>query len=76
MTLIQQLRWVGTVTGVVGAAFLALNIEASGYGFLFFLVSALVYSYVSWKTGDTPMLVLQGTFVAIDLLGVWRWFLV
>jgi nicotinamide riboside transporter PnuC len=75
-TTINTLRWTGTITGVIGAILLALNIEGSGYGFFFFLVSAAAYSYTSWVSGDLPMLVLQGTFFAIDLLGIWRWFLV
>lgn len=73
MTL-NLLRWIGTVTGIMGAVLVALNIEETRYGFIFFLVSALLYSYTSWKDRDYPMLSLQVTFACIDLLGIWRWF--
>ncbi|MBT3309691.1 MAG: hypothetical protein HOL04_02645 [Gammaproteobacteria bacterium] len=73
MTL-NSLRWLGTATGIIGAVLVALNIEETRYGFFFFLVSAILYSYTSWKDRDYPMLALQGTFACIDLLGIWRWF--
>lgn len=64
----------GTTTGVVGAVLVALNIEQSRYGFIALLVSALLYSYTSWRDRDFPMLSLQVTFIGIDLLGIIRWF--
>ncbi len=73
---INLLRWLGTVTGVAGAALLALNIGISRYGFVALLLSALLYSYTSWRDRDYPLLSLQSTFIGINLLGIWRWFVV
>ncbi len=71
---IDLLRWAGTVTGVAGAILIALNIPSSRYSFVLLLISALLYSYTSWKGRDYPLLSLQFTFVVIDLIGIWRWF--
>lgn len=73
--MLQWIKWVGTVSGIVGALFLAANIEGSGWGFTFFLISSIAWLWVGIKTRDHALSALQGVFVAIDLLGIFRWLL-
>ncbi len=70
------LKWFGTVTGVVGASILALNIPISGWGWVLFALSALAWTIAGLAQRDTSLVVLQGAFLVVDLIGVWRWLIV
>jgi len=72
---LQSIKWVGTAAGIIGAAFLALNVQESGWGFTFFLVSSLAWFWVGIRTRDHALTSLQGVFVGIDVLGIVRWLL-
>ncbi len=67
------LKWLGTVTGVLGALVLALHIPVSGWGWVLFLISSVSWTAAGIAMRDMSLVVLQGTFVAVDMLGVWRW---
>ena len=66
-------KWVGTATGVAGAVLIALNIGAVAVGFVLFLISSLLWSAVGWIHREPSLVVLQGAFTAINLLGIYRW---
>lgn len=68
------LRWVGTIMGVLGAVLVASNTEVSKYGFLAFLVSAILWATVAQIIKDRALLSLQITFMCVDLFGIYRWF--
>lgn len=70
------LKWLGTVTGVLGALVLALHIPVSGWGWVLFLISSVSWTVAGMALRDMSLVVLQGAFVAVDLLGVWRWLIV
>ncbi|MBF0444837.1 MAG: hypothetical protein HQL68_04560 [Magnetococcales bacterium] len=70
------LKWLGTSTGIVGAVLVALHISQSGYGYVFFLLSSLSWFAAGWHMKESSILVLQGVFVAVNLLGIWRWLVV
>ena len=36
-------KWTGTLAGIAGAILIALNLDVSGYGFLLFLASSLLW---------------------------------
>ncbi|RAU22807.1 hypothetical protein CU669_05300 [Paramagnetospirillum kuznetsovii] len=73
--MLQSIKWVGTAAGIIGALFLAANVAESGWGFTFFLVSSLAWTWVGVRTRDHALTALQGVFVGIDLLGIVRWLL-
>ncbi len=66
-------KWVGTFTGVAGAALIALNIGFVGYGFVLFLISSVLWSAAAIVQRDASLFVLQGAFVLVDVVGVARW---
>jgi len=72
----SALKWVGTITGVLGALMLALNIPLSGWGWTLFLVSSLSWTLAGAVMKDTSLVVLQFAFVVVDMIGVWRWLIV
>ena len=71
-----SLKWLGAVTGMIGAVFIAMNLPGSGYGFIFFSVSAICWIIVGWHLREMSLVWLNVTFLAIDVLGIYRWILV
>ena len=70
------LKWLGTVAGIGGAVLVALNIPASGWGFVFFLVSSVCWGTAALTIREWSLLLLQGVFTIINLIGIYRWLLV
>jgi len=71
--LTRVLKWTGTVAGIVGAVMVALNIGISGYGFLLFLYSSITWTVAGVLIAEPSMVLLQGAFVVINILGIYRW---
>jgi hypothetical protein len=72
-TALNTIKWIGTAAGVSGAILIALNLGMVGYGFALFLVSSSLWFAASLAQRETSLVVLQGTFMAINVLGIWRW---
>ena len=70
------LKWTGTVTGVGGALILALNLPLSGWGWVLFAISALAWTVAGMVMREHSLVLLQGGFLAVDLLGIYRWLVV
>ncbi|MGE3157474.1 MAG: hypothetical protein AB7E84_12950 [Xanthobacteraceae bacterium] len=66
-------KWIGTAIGVSGAIMIALNLGLVIYGFGLFLISSLLWSIVGWLQREMSLLVLQGTFTIINIVGIYRW---
>ncbi len=71
-----MLKWSGTITGLAGAALLALNIPISGWGWVLFAVSALAWTIAGLVMREYSLVMLQGGFLAVDLIGIYRWLVV
>jgi nicotinamide riboside transporter PnuC len=66
-------QWIGTRAGVSGAIMIALNLGLVIYGFGLFLISSLLWSVVGWLQREMSLLVLQGAFTIINIVGIYRW---
>ena len=44
-----------------------------GIGFVFFAVSAVAWVVAGWSMGEPSLVAMHGVFLAINLLGIWRW---
>ena len=71
--LLDLLKWLGTVAGIAGALWIAMNLPSSGWGFSLFLLSSACWGTAALLMGETSLLLLQGVFTAINVLGIWRW---
>ena len=71
---LKPLKWIGT--GVAGAILIALNIGAVGIGFVLFTVSPSLSTYAGWAHREMSLVVLQGVFLVIDVVGVYNWLVV
>ena len=65
-------KWVGTGGGVSGAIMIALNLGLA-IGFGLFLISSLLWSVIGWAQREMSLVVLQGTFTNINVVGIYRW---
>jgi hypothetical protein len=71
--LLAAAKWVGTIAGIIGAVLIALNIGMVGYGFLLFLISSILWAAAAAVQRESSLLVLQGAFTVINMLGIVRW---
>ncbi len=71
--LLTSLKWIGTTLAVAGALAIALNLPFSGWGFVAFLISSVCWSIAGFMMKEPSLMVLQGTFVAINVIGIYRW---
>lgn len=69
------IEWFAALSGITGAVLLAANVSLSRYGFVLFLCSSCTWSWVAYTTVQPALLVNQAVFMAINLLGIWRWLL-
>jgi len=76
MPWLRPVKWIGTAAGVTGAVLVALNVGVTGYGFVLFLVSSLLWSAAGVAQREPSLVVLQGAFTAINVLGIYRWLVV
>jgi len=65
-------KWIGTGAGVSGAIMIALNLGLVIYGFGLFLISSLLWSVIGWVQREMSLVVLQGTFTIINIVGIYR----
>jgi nicotinamide riboside transporter PnuC len=67
------MEWAGCVTGLCGAALLAMNNRYSGWGFVLFLSSNFAWIAYGLLSHATGMVVMQLGFTVTSLIGVWKW---
>ena len=74
--LLALLKWAGTLTGIAGALILALNLPFSGWGWVLFATSALAWTIAGLVMREPSLVLLQGGFLVVDMLGIYRWLVV
>lgn len=60
---------------IIGSTMLAMNIDASKWGYIFFLVSSISGVYVGLKTRVNSLTIMSVYFSVINSIGTYRWFL-
>lgn len=69
-------EWLGSLTGIGGATFLALNMPWSGWGFVLFLVSNVFWITFAISRKYMGLLMMQLVFTLTSVIGIYRWFFV
>jgi hypothetical protein len=72
-TKLNVAKWIGTGAGVSGAILIALNLGVVEYGFALFLVSSSLWLAAALAQREPSLIVLQGMFTAINVIGLCRW---
>lgn len=65
---------IASAFAIIGALFISANVELSNYGFIFFLISSVIYTVVAYKEKIGNMFCMQASFAIINLFAIWRWF--
>lgn len=68
-------KWVSTALFMFSGGVLAANIEISRWGFVTFFLAHILLVVVFLKVKDYAMMLQNGFFIFIDLLGIFRWFI-
>ena len=75
MELVDILRWIASISGMIAAAMVALNAGAkiSGAGFVLFCGSSIVWVAASLLDGNNPLAIQNIVLLGINLFGVYRY---
>lgn len=75
MELVDILRWTASISGMIAALMVALNAGAriTGWGFVLFCGSSVVWVTSSLIDGNNPLAVQNVVLLGINLLGVYRY---
>jgi hypothetical protein len=76
MDAMMLLRTFAAVTTIVAAALVAANWNARVMvaGFAIFIVASLAWMADGWLEGKASLVIQNVILLAINVLGVWRWF--
>ncbi|MBL4763084.1 MAG: hypothetical protein JKY93_10355 [Gammaproteobacteria bacterium] len=75
MTESMIMEWLGSITAVMGATWLALNIKTSRYGWFCFLLSNIAWLRYGFMHDMGSMLLMQTGFILTAFLGIYRNFI-
>lgn len=69
------LEWTATVSGIVAAVMIALNLGAriTGWGFIIFLICSVSWVWFGAIEGDYGLAVQNVVLTLVNLLGVYRY---
>ncbi|MDM8010177.1 MAG: hypothetical protein QUV08_04355 [Parasphingorhabdus sp.] len=75
MELVDILRWTASISGMIAALMVALNAGAkiTGWGFILFCGSSIVWVTSSLLDGNNPLAVQNVVLLGINIFGVYRY---
>ena len=68
------MKWIATTLFIFSGLLLSLNLDISKFGFLTFFIGHIILMCYFLKFKDWAMIVQNGFFIIIDLIGIYRWF--
>ena len=76
MDAMMLLRTFAAATTIIAAALVAANWSARVMvtGFVIFIVASLAWVIDGWLEGKASLVIQNAILLAINVLGVWRWF--
>lgn len=66
----KSVSWFGTVTSVIGSFLVALGFLLTGY--IAFVLGAVSWLVVGFVGKNKPLIVLNGFFLAANIIGLYR----
>lgn len=71
--MLAKVKWLGTAMGAMGALLIASNVPESGWAFVLFFLSSTAWTCVGVAMREPPLWSLNSVYMAIDLIGIYRW---
>lgn len=72
MHLVNKIEWAGSIFGIIGALFVALNLGIAFIGYCFFFLGAVCYIIVAVVKQNAPLLWLNLAFAITNIIGLGR----
>ena len=72
----KMIEWSGSLTGISAAVLLALNIPISAWAYVFYLLSSILLLIWGLREQAHGVAFQNFVFIAINLLGIYRWLIV
>lgn len=72
--MLTLIEWMGCIMGLVGAALLAINARYSGYGFVCYLISNVLWISFGILTDEWAIVTMQMGFMLTSFVGIYHWF--
>lgn len=69
------LHWAASITSVLGALLLALNVRISRWGYPLFLVGSVMFLGFAIKAHDEASTFMWAVYTALNVIGFRRWLL-
>ena len=66
----NKVSWFGTISSVAGSFTVALGFTLSGY--IAFLCGSISWLYIGFTDKNKPLIVLNGCFLAANLIGLYN----
>ena len=75
MTLVEALKWFASISGVIAALMVSLDLgrRVTGWGFAIFVASSLAWIAGAMLSSDEPLWSQNLVLFGINLLGVYRY---
>lgn len=70
----KGLKWLTTLLLVGGGIAIALNMHASKWGFISFMIGHMILIWIFVKEHETALWVQAFGFLLIDFLSIYHWF--
>jgi len=67
------LEWFGSITAIIGAVLLAINIKSSPWAYIFFLLSNISLASWAFLSSYNGVFVMQSVLGVISITGIYRW---
>ncbi|CAB5514258.1 hypothetical protein LMG26857_03316 [Achromobacter anxifer] len=70
---VVAIEWAGCVTGLFGSYLVAANVSVSGFGFVAFLASNMLFLAYGIKTKAWGIVTMQMGYTGSSVMGIMRW---
>lgn len=68
----KYLSSIGLTTGVIGALFIAMNMNMFIIGYTLFLISSVAWVIYAFRTSQTNLMILNTVFGIINAIGLYN----
>ena len=68
-----MMGWAGTVFGILGAVFVAVNMGLNDIGYIFFTIGSIFSLTNAVKMRDNSGMVLWAVFLIINIIGIFSY---
>lgn len=65
--------WVGSISAIIGAGLLSLNLVYSKYAYWILLIASVTWIVQGYRNRDNSIIVMNAVFLLINSVGIYAW---